>query len=36
MKRNCTPDLSMSGIRIWLIVHFHARRLVDGLRRHVV
>jgi GxxExxY protein len=28
--------LSMSGIRIGLILNFHARRLVDGLRRHVV
>lgn len=28
--------LSMSGIHIGLILNFHARRLVDGLRRYVV
>ena len=28
--------LSMSGIHIGLILNFHARRLIDGLRRYVV
>ena len=28
--------LSMSGIHIGLILNFHARRLVDGLRRYIV
>ena len=28
--------LGMSGIRIGLILNFHARRLVDGVRRYVV
>jgi GxxExxY protein len=28
--------LSMSGIHIGLILNFHARRMVDGIRRRVV
>jgi GxxExxY protein len=28
--------LSMSGIRIGLILNFHARRLAEGIRRYVV
>ena len=28
--------LSMSGIHIGLILNFHARRLIDGIRRHVL
>jgi GxxExxY protein len=28
--------LSMSGIHVGLILNFHARRLIDGVRRYVV